>query len=143
MIYYSSYGYIWLKICFNIEKMHHLKFSVKSDSSDLKFEVHCLQNKNIQQLKFQAKNKFSEKPKICLFKISQETLLLFHPADPQEITSGEVYQEFNPSDDIVRRSGAKGCSDHRFRAHRSYTAQLLLCLHQHRANNQYMTVNQI
>ena len=38
--------------------------------------------------------------------------------------------------------GAKGCSDHRFRAPPAYTAQLLT-LHQHRANNQYRTANQI
>ena len=41
---------------------------------------------------------------------------LFHPADPRGITSGEVYQEFQPIYDIFRRPGAKGCSDHRFRA---------------------------
>ena len=28
----------------------------------------------------------------------------------------EVYREFQPSYDIFRRYGAKGCSDHRFRA---------------------------
>ena len=28
----------------------------------------------------------------------------------------EVYQEFQPSYNIVRRSSAKGCLDHRFRA---------------------------
>ena len=38
--------------------------------------------------------------------------------------------------------GAKGCSDHRFRAPPAYTAQLP-ALHQHRANNQYRTANQI
>ena len=38
--------------------------------------------------------------------------------------------------------GAKGCSDHRFRASPAYTAQLQT-LHQHRANNQYRTANQI
>ena len=38
--------------------------------------------------------------------------------------------------------GAMGCSDHRFRAPPAYTAQLLT-LHQHRANNQYRTANQI
>ena len=37
---------------------------------------------------------------------------------------------------------AKGCSDHRFRAPPTYTAQLLT-LHQHRANNQYRTANRI
>ena len=38
--------------------------------------------------------------------------------------------------------GAKGCSDHKFRAPPTYTAQLLT-LHQHRANNQYRTADQI
>ena len=54
----------------------------------------------------------------------------------------EVYQEFQPSYDIFRRSSAKGCSDHRFRAPPAYTAQLPT-LHRHRANNQYRTANQI
>ena len=53
--------------------------------------------------------------------------------------------------DHIRRStrnsnpvmtSSKGCSDHRFRAPPAYTAQLLT-LHQHRANNQYRTANQI
>ena len=39
-----------------------------------------------------------------------------HPAVPQG-SHREVYQEFRPSYDIFGRSGAKGCSDHRFRAH--------------------------
>ena len=51
----------------------------------------------------------------------------------------EVYQVFQPSCDIFRRSCAKGCSDHRFRAPPACTAQLLT-LHQHRANNQYRTL---
>ena len=38
--------------------------------------------------------------------------------------------------------GTKGCSDHRFRAPPTYTAQLLT-LHQHRANNHYRMANQI
>ena len=38
----------------------------------------------------------------------------FHPADSRGITSREAYQEFQPSYDIFRRSGVKGCSDHRF-----------------------------
>ena len=55
----------------------------------------------------------------------------------------EVFQAFQPSYDIFRRSGAKGCSDHRFRAPPAgYTAQLLTP-HQHRVNNQYRTANQI
>ena len=41
---------------------------------------------------------------------------LFYPADPRGITYREVYQEFQPSDDLFHRSSAKGCSDHRFRA---------------------------
>ena len=60
----------------------------------------------------------------------------------QEGSDREVYQEFQHSYDIVRRSGAKGCSDHRFRAPPAYTTQLL-ALHQHRAKNQYRTANQI
>ena len=55
----------------------------------------------------------------------------------------EVNQEFQPGDDIFRRSGAKGYSDHSgFRAPPTYTAQLLT-LHQHRANNQYKMANEI
>ena len=53
----------------------------------------------------------------------------------------EVYQDFQPSL-TASAGGAKGCSDHRFRAPPAYTAQLPT-LHQHRANNQYRTVNQI
>ena len=53
----------------------------------------------------------------------------------------EAYRDFQPS--LTSSSGgAKGCSDHRFRAPPAYTAQLLT-LHQHRANNQYRTANQI
>ena len=55
----------------------------------------------------------------------------------------EVYREFQPSYGIFRRSGAKGCSDHRFRARTpAYTAQLL-ALHHHGANIQYRAANQI
>ena len=36
-------------------------------------------------------------------------IFFFYPADPQGITSREVYQEFQPSYDIFHRSGAKGC----------------------------------
>ena len=53
----------------------------------------------------------------------------------------EVYQDFQPSL-TSSAGGAKGCSDHRFRAPPAYTAKLPT-LHQHRANNQYRTVNQI
>ena len=49
----------------------------------------------------------------------------------------EVYQEFQHSYDIFRRSGAKGCSEQRFCAPPAYTAQLLT-LHQHGANNQWI-----
>ena len=52
-------------------------------------------------------------------------IFFFYPADPQVITYREVYQEFQPSCDIFRRSGAKGCLDHRFRAPPAFTAQLL------------------
>ena len=38
--------------------------------------------------------------------------------------------------------GAKGCSDHRFRASPGYTAQLLT-LNQHRVNRQYRAANHI
>ena len=61
-------------------------------------------------------------------------LLLIH-----EGSHREVYLEFQTSYDIFLRSGAKSCSDHRFRAPPAYTAQLLT-LHRHRANNQYRTV---
>ena len=65
------------------------------------------------------------------------SIFLFHPAaDPQGITSRVVYQKFQPCYDIFRRSGAKGCSDHRFRAiPAGFTAQLLT-LHQRRVSNQ-------
>ena len=53
----------------------------------------------------------------------------------------EVYQDFQPSL-TSSAGGAKVCSDHRFRAPPAYTAQLPT-LHQHRANNQYRTANQI
>ena len=62
---------------------------------------------------------------------------LFLPNDPSGVTVGAVDRDFQPSYDIVRRSGAKGCLDHRIRARPqpAYTAQLLT-LHQHRAHNQ-------
>ena len=65
----------------------------------------------------------------------------FNPADPQGITQGGL-PGFPTQLDIFRRFGAKGFSDHRFRAPPAYTAQLPT-LHQHRANNQYRTANQI
>ena len=53
----------------------------------------------------------------------------------------EAYRDFQPS--LTSSAGsAKGCSDHRFRTPAAYTAQLPT-LHQHRANNQYRTANQI
>ena len=54
---------------------------------------------------------------------------------------GRPTRKFNP---VMTSSagGAKGLSDHRFRAPPAYTAQLLT-LHQHRANNQYRKANQI
>ena len=51
----------------------------------------------------------------------------------------DVYQEFQPRYDICRRWC---CLDHRFRAPPANTDQLLT-LHQHWANNQYRTANQI
>ena len=53
----------------------------------------------------------------------------------------EAYRDFQPSW-TSSAGGAKGCSDHRFRAPPAYTAQLPT-LHQHRAENQYRTANQI
>ena len=53
----------------------------------------------------------------------------------------EVYRDFQPSL-TSSAGGAKGCSEHRFRAPPAYTAQLPT-LHQRRANNQYRTANQI
>ena len=49
----------------------------------------------------------------------------------------EAYRDFQPNL-TSSAGGAKGCSDHRFRAPPAYTAQLPT-LHQHRANNQYRT----
>ena len=60
----------------------------------------------------------------------------------QEGSQRKVYQEFQTSYDIFSRSGAKGCSDHRFHVPSAYTAQLLT-LHQHRAKKQYRMANQI
>ena len=57
-----------------------------------------------------------------IYNVYINILRFFYPADPGRITSREVYQEFQPSDDIFRRSGAKGCSDHRFRAPTACTA---------------------
>ena len=53
----------------------------------------------------------------------------------------EVYRDFQPSSTSFA-GGAKGWSDHRFRAPTAYTAQLLT-LHQHRASNQCRMANQI
>ena len=54
-------------------------------------------------------------------KESRTKRFLFHSADPR----GIAYREFQPSYDIFRRSGAKGCLHHRFCAPPAYTAQLL------------------
>ena len=56
--------------------------------------------------------------------------------DPMKRSTGN-------SNPVVTSSagGVKGCSDYRFRAPPTYTAQLLI-LHQHRANNQYRKANQ-
>ena len=53
----------------------------------------------------------------------------------------EVYRDFQPSLTSFA-GGAKGCSDHRFRAPRAYTA-LLLTLNQDTTNNQSRTPAQI
>ena len=53
----------------------------------------------------------------------------------------EVDRDFQPSL-TSSAGGAKGLSDHRFRAPPAYIAQLLT-LHRHRVNNQYRTANQI
>ena len=74
--------------------------------------------------------------------LSQSVFFLFVILLTHEGSHRQVYQEFNPGYDIFRRSSVKGCSDDRFRAPPAYTAQLLT-LHQHRANNQYRTANQI
>ena len=60
-------------------------------------------------------------------------MFLFHPADPQGITNSNPVMTSSAG-------GAKGCSDHRFRALPDYTVQLIT-LHQHRANNQYRMAN--
>ena len=44
--------------------------------------------------------------------------------------------------DIVRRTGAKRCSNHMFRGPPAYPAQLLT-LHRHRADSKYKTANEI
>ena len=48
-------------------------------------------------------------------------LFWFCTAGPQRVTQEEVYREFQPSYDIVCRSGRKGCSDHRFFVTLAYT----------------------
>ena len=48
----------------------------------------------------------------------------------------EAYRDFLPSVTIFRRSGAKGCLDHRFCAPEAADIAQLLTLHQQRANNQ-------
>ena len=49
----------------------------------------------------------------------------------------EIYRDFQPSL-TSSAGGAKGWSDHRFRAPPAYTASQLLTLHQHRANTQFI-----
>ena len=68
--------------------------------------------------------------------VSFLSILLTHKGSHRE-----VYRDFQPSL-TSSAGGAKGFSDHKFRAPPTYTAQLLT-LHQHRANNQYRTANQI
>ena len=59
--------------------------------------------------------------------------ILFHHADPRGRSTGITNPVMTSS-----AGGAKGCSDHRFRAPPAYIGQLIT-LHQHRANNQYRT----
>ena len=44
------------------------------------------------------------------------TFFFFLLTHEEPHTGREVYQEFQPNDDLFCRCGAKGCSDHRFRA---------------------------
>ena len=70
-----------------------------------------------------------------------ETMFFFSILLTHKGSHREAYRDFQPS--LTSSAGrAKGCSDHRFRAPPAYTAQLPT-LHQHRANNQYRTANQI
>ena len=81
----------------------------------------------------------SEKYKTRQGAIQQQTfcsIMLTHKRSHKE-----VYRDFQPSLTSFA-GGAKGGSDHRFRVPPDYTAQLPT-LHQHRANNQYRTANQI
>ena len=68
-------------------------------------------------------------------------LVLFHTST-HEGSHREVYQEFQPSYDIVRRWCQRLFRPQVPCTPRAYTAQLLT-LHQHRANDQYRTANQI
>ena len=70
----------------------------------------------------------------CFFILFSSSILLIH-----EGSHREAYQEFQPSYDIFRR----WCQElFRPQVPPAYTDQLLT-LHQHRANNQYRTANQI
>ena len=79
---------------------------------------------------------------LCDPTLISETIIFCFILRTHEESHREVYQEFQPGYDIVHRSGAKGCLDHWLHAPLAYTAQLPT-LHQHRANNQYRTANQI
>ena len=68
-------------------------------------------------------------------------ILFFSILLTHEGSHREAYRDFQPSL-TSSAGGAKGFSDHRFHAPPAYPAQLLT-LHQHRANNQYRTANQI
>ena len=68
-------------------------------------------------------------------------IIIFSILLTHEGSHREAYRDFQPSL-TSSAGGAKGFSDHRFRAPPAYTTQLLT-LHQHRANNQYRTTNQI
>ena len=88
-----------------------------------------------QSRHFEGANLFAVR---CLItrKNGLKNSFFFNPADPRGITSREAYQDFQSSL-TSSAGGAKGCSDHRFRAPPAgYTAQLL-ALHEHRDNNQY------
>ena len=73
-------------------------------------------NVNVLEMFFTLKTTFASLlPLLCYLDVlvsiasnENQTLFFFHPANLRGITSREVYQEFQPSDDIFRRSGAKG-----------------------------------
>ena len=90
----------------------------------------------------------------CFWSVSHSFTDLDHPYIKERVNTFFLSSCWSTRDHIGRSTrssnpdmtsstgGAKGCSDHRFRAPPAFTAQLLT-LHQHRANNQYRTANQI